>query len=522
MQFRSAVIAPVLFSLVAGAAWAADHKELTTVEVVQVPVYVTRDGSAVTGLTKGDFELSVNGRPQAIDYFDVVDFGAVPARAASPAVSAQAPASPVPIQQRRLYVLLFDLVYSTTSRISRAQVAADGYVDRAGDADFFAVATYTSNHGIQLMVPFTRDRVVVRRAIQHLDAPSTADPLRLAIEPTERAETVEPDKFAESADVQHFIADSAAAQLLGDPLRRRITDQIENLSALADRLAPIEGNRHVVLLTSGFDTTILHGSGPANTIVMSGSYAKPRQGWVMGMSDPTATHALKDMYARFARAGVFLDCIDVAGNRMSMSSSHESEGLSALARDTGGQVILNRNNLGEAIQHLADLQRVVYVLSFHARNTGREVNAISVKVRNANGAHVTHRPSYSAMLPKGSTTDGLRLADILENDIPQTGVTATISASGQSVDVTIPTRELLALSGRGTAEAEVLLYVYSGRSAVAFKHKKITIDAERAGTEPLHIGEAFDLPPGHYSAKVLLRVEGVDALGFARTEMNIE
>src|SRR5205807_2870821 len=135
-----------------------------------------------------------NGKPQELDYFDVID-------CAAPAVSAprQPDGAPPPlraVRQRRLYVLLFDLVYSTPKTIARAQVAADGYVEGAGDSDYFAVGTYTSNHGIQLMVPFTRDRIAARHAIQRLAAPSTSDPLRLAIEPAERAETFTPDKFA--------------------------------------------------------------------------------------------------------------------------------------------------------------------------------------------------------------------------------------------------------------------------------------------------------------------------------------
>jgi VWFA-related protein len=527
VQFRSAVIAPVLFSLLGATAF-ADRREVTNVEVVQVPVYVTRDGASVTGLTKDNFALFVNGKPQGIDYFDVIDFAAP----AAPAPM-QPEGTPPPlrdVRQRRLYVLLFDLVYSTPKTIARAQVAADGYVERAGDSDYFAVGTYTSNHGIQLMVPFTRDRVAARHAIQTLAEPSTSDPLRLAIQSAERAETVTPDKFAESAQTEQFIEDSVAAQMVKDPLRRLISDEVQDLSDFADRLSPIEGNRHVVLLTAGFDSTLVHGAGPANTIGFPQSFgrngqmnAPVRSGWKLGASEPGVTHALREMYGRFTRAGVFLDCIDVAGNRASMSSSHESEGLSILARDTGGQVVLNRNDLGEAIQHLANMQRVVYLLSFHARDTGRKDNAIAVKVRDVPAAQITYRPSYSTSLPKASTVDGLRLADILENDIPQTGVSTAVTTAGKNVDVEIPTRELLALAGHGTADAEVLIYVYSGRSVVGFQDKRVTIDPARAdATRPLHLVASFDLPAGRFTAKVLVRVEGADVLGFAHAEMNVE
>src|ERR1044071_9967816 len=60
--------------LVAVPAFAA-HREVQNVEVVQVPVYVSTALGVVTGLTRDNFDLTVNGKPQPIDYFDVIDFG---------------------------------------------------------------------------------------------------------------------------------------------------------------------------------------------------------------------------------------------------------------------------------------------------------------------------------------------------------------------------------------------------------------------------------------------------------------
>jgi len=522
------ILAPVLLLVLTLPLFAA-ARETHTVEVVQVPVYVTRDGASLRGLTRDNFELYVNGKPKPFDYFDVYDF------AAPPAAAAQAPGAPVPlrdVRQRRLYVLLFDLVYSTPRAIARARVAADAYVDGAGNADAFAVGTYTSNHGITLFVPFTRDRAAVRNAIQRMKETRQDDPLHLALAPVDRAEIIEPDKFAESDQVQQLIADSAAAQLIADPARRRIRDEIEALGDFADRLAVLEGNRHVVLLTSGFDTQLLTGVGPANTIgrgpglgPRSTMNADLRQGSSLGMSDSGVTRAAREMYAHFTRAGVFLDCIDVEGVRPGFSSSHESEGLSMLARDTGGQVVLNRNDLRAAMQTLTDMQRVVYVLGFHAGDSGRRDNKIEVKLRGVDGrVNVNYRPSYSTELPKASTSDALRIADILENDIPQTGLTTSMAVSGKSVSVEIPARELIALSAKPNAGADALLYVFSGHDVVAYKGKKISIDAARAdASKPVRFTETFDnLPPGRYVAKVLLRVDDVEALGFAHAPMDVE
>src|SRR2546423_420904 len=90
-------VAAVLISLAAQ----GQYRERVEVEIVDVPVYVTNNGAGVTGLTKDDFELFVNGKPQHIDYFDPIDFSAP-----APAVASEQPAAPRDIRDRRLFLLL--------------------------------------------------------------------------------------------------------------------------------------------------------------------------------------------------------------------------------------------------------------------------------------------------------------------------------------------------------------------------------------------------------------------------------
>src|SRR5260370_41417521 len=98
---------------------AAQVRENVTVEVVEVPVYVTSgNNQPVLGLTRDAFELFVDGRPQPIEYFDAIDFAKVPAPGAPTAVER-------PRRERRLYLLLFDLSFATPARIKPAQTAAE-------------------------------------------------------------------------------------------------------------------------------------------------------------------------------------------------------------------------------------------------------------------------------------------------------------------------------------------------------------------------------------------------------------
>src|SRR5256885_3522298 len=125
----------------------AQVRESMTVEVVEVPVYVTDSaGKPIRGLTRDAFELSVNGKPQPIESFDVVDVAA-------------APAAERPARERRLYLLLFDLAYATLDDVHHAQMSAAQLIEGdTYDDDLFAVAKYVPREGVQFLSAFVRSK----------------------------------------------------------------------------------------------------------------------------------------------------------------------------------------------------------------------------------------------------------------------------------------------------------------------------------------------------------------------------
>src|SRR5260370_12055371 len=168
-----------------------------------------------------------------------------------------------------------------------------------------------------------------------------------------------------------------------------------------------------------------------------------------------------------------------------MQSVSDNEALYMLTRDTGGEVVDRRNDLAGAMQHLVDMQRVAYVLAFNAPKTDRALNKIAVKLVDVpRGSHASYRDSYASEPDPPDSGDPLRLADIVMNDIPQTGVTMTETAETENgkatVDIEIAGSELVAQAAGMTIEGEVLLYVFAGSGAVAFDRKQITIQPRPA------------------------------------------
>src|SRR5207244_2702625 len=125
--------------------------------------------------------------------------------------------------------------------------------------------------------------------------------------------------------------------------------ELDNLADAAARLGALEGQKHVLFFTEGFDssrmTDIKVRAGPPQV-----------NDRLLGF--------MKRLHDTFASAGVMLDTIDIKGLRHTFTDL-DNEALYELSRGTGGRVVVNRNDFVEAIDTLTTAQSVVYVLGFH-------------------------------------------------------------------------------------------------------------------------------------------------------------
>ena len=495
-------------------------RDVTTVEVIEVPVYVTSRDSAMEGLARENFELLVNGKPQAIDYFDVVDFDAVGGQAPDP-------------RDRRLYLLLFDLDSRPRFTLDRARHAADRFVVEAGSANVFGVATIRGGR-LDLVAPFTRDREAIRFALRNLDVKSS-DPLHLAFQPRERTSgnlngREVAGRHSDLEDgLEASMEGSLMAELEEEPSRLRIGGRLEVLERLAAQLASLAGHKHVIFFSTGFDTTVMVGGQRATAMadlqrgpMDFSDFMAPKD--MLGIGAPRVSSRLlqgfERLAQRYARASVFLDAVDIAGVRSTLLDSGK-DGLYLIAQS--GQVVGNRNDLSQAIHDLTKKQQLVYVLGFHAPQTNRTSNAIRVRLRKVKGRpRLTYRRSYSTTRDTKSTE--LALADIVTNDIPQNGVSlladVSVEAGNANVTISVPGRELSAYTEPQTMQ--LLTYVFSGTRVIAFGGKRVRVDPAHLEDERTYsFHENFAMPPGTYTAKVLLVMEGSEARGFVRRDFSI-
>jgi VWFA-related protein len=499
---RSGRLKPVLtlaIALIAAPAW-AQLRESITVEVIDVPVFVIdRDGKPVRGLGREAFTLLIDGRARPIEYFDVIDFGV-----------AQAPAAVRrPQRERRLYLLLFDLTFKQTqvvAKLVRAQKAAEKAIEASNPStDLFAIATYSTSRGVQFVTPFLADRAAIKRALYTLSQSKAQDALGLEITPGERSmvDLLGPATDMASAEILDVVRGGVANQEMAVEEKKRVIEsQFDGLSELATRLAGLEGQKHVLLFTVGFEATLVH------DINRRGE--PPRV-------DARLMRILEEMHRRFQSAGVILDGVDIAGLRHTFNNL-SNDALFVLARGTGGQVVQNKNDLTAAITDLTTSQQIVYLLGF--RRTDNRPHRIDVRVNGApRGSDVFHRTGFGE--PQKLSVDALKLADIILNDIPQNGFAVDLNvALAADVVVRFHRAEVMPQLDPKVPQVDVLLYVFkaSGES-VASRAERISFEHQpKVESGDIEFRQRFDLEPGAYVAKALLRVAGTTSLGYARTD----
>jgi hypothetical protein len=325
----------------------------------------------------------------------------------------------------------------------------------------------------------------------------------------------EPEKFPEAA-FQAFALKLTEKDQEGH--RRDDQNRVTRyLGEFADRLAPIAGVKHVVLFAEG--------AAGGSELVTVGK-----------------------MHARFQAAGVILDAVELDGmavpnftssggrleegpyHRQLSSDNDKSASLYTLALETGGTVT-KHGDINEGLRALHDMQSVTYILAFRPKPSGKEHNAISVRVKGQRfGTTVTYRRGYSTKV-NASRSDGLFLADVLMNDIPQRGVTLDVAVKSETeaatVMASVPGPELLAHATTGNEVlVDMFLYVFNDRDfVVGWSYWRLKLDVEKGrdflAANPYSVQQRFDLVSGRYSAKALMRFVGADVAGFQRTDFEV-
>ena len=348
-----------LFGAVAAIAAAAAARETAqepprfggSVEVRRILLevrVVDAGGEPVPGLTGDDFEVSIGGRPVAVESVSFVPTSAAAAAAAESAGSLAAGPS-VAVREPRLVVVVFqtDINLYRIKGVVRMAPQAARFVRGLDAGDLVALLTFESH--LELRADFTPEREAVARLL------TTREILSGRLEPPPRtAPSV--GAFLDPEDADHAATLTEALEVIGRAL------------------APIPGPKTVVLFGWG-----LGRFNPGHPVIERGSY-----------------YPAIDALAA-ARASVF--SLDITS-----ADAHTLElGLRTVSHDTGGLYIKTYQFPDSAVDKLTRTISSYYELSLVPPEPPFGLEPFEVKVR-WRGAEVYYRRS----LPIAAADPNLR------------------------------------------------------------------------------------------------------------------
>lgn len=389
--------------------------------VIAVPVFVVdKNGKAVPGLTQDAFRIEDDGKPVPIVAFQAVDAGAPPLAPGGSQVTRAA--------ARRQFLFLFDLSFSTPDGVRRAREAAMQALDQGlAPGDLAAAATFGSS-GVKLLVGFTSDREQLRGAFEDLaglQRERRPDPLGLAFDMglkigedgglglTDRGDkSPRQTDFDEMLRAQLIQADKAERQIYAG----RVQTFLDGLEGLSKLLDSIQGRKQVLLLSAGFDPSVLGGVDGAQRAESTRSVTEGRL-WEVDTTahfgDTEATQQMGGLFNALAASDVVIHTLDVtglgagagaeAGGRGTGGAGRGSESLAQLALNSGGRFIKSTNDAASALREILDASRYYYVLAFEPREGGKkpgQLRRLKIKAT-GDGLKVSHRAAYT-LAPAGA------------------------------------------------------------------------------------------------------------------------
>ena len=537
------------------------------IDLVNVDVVVTdKKGVPVPGLSQADFTLTEDGVAQSVASFEAVTAPATAAAAPPPKPRVSHNSAPeVRAGTGRTFMVVFDDIHLSPHQAHRAKSAVAEFL-RSGVREGDRVSLVSTGGGAWWSTRMESGREELVAMLKRLDGrriPDTSpdrmsdyEAMRIHVFHDPQVEERVARRF-ETYGVSQRGASGGSESLaagMGDPMvrgrateiyfqsvaRNRITLQV--LQRVLLSLASTKGRKSLILVSEGFIydpnldefKEVIQASRRANVAI----YFLDTRG-LEGTS----------MYFT-AEFGPPLDNRDIGA---AMTENLEaSEGAESLASDSGGFSVKNTNDLTNGVKRIADESRNYYLLGYHPTNTASDgrFRKIEVKVAGKGGLKVRARRGYYARLPDGKVVaeNNKKKAPVGDPDIqaaldsPYEEAAIPLRMTSYVYDETLLGKAHVVVAaevdmrdfafeekdGRFVGTLDSLMIVAHRETGEFFRpsdqkiqmkllpatHKKILDEGYR-------IAHDFDLAPGGYQAKVVVRDKSRGAIGTVIHEFEV-
>jgi VWFA-related protein len=543
-----------------------------SVEVVRVEVVVTeKRGQPHTGLTRDDFVVLEDGKPQPIVQFQGF---ARPARGPlhpEPEPPSAGAGEEPPAEEQlpaRYIVLAVDDVHMDMANMVRAKKALVRFL-REDLRTEDQVALVTTSGAQALSQEFTTDRELLEHTLGRLSPqPRRAEWMTVPYLTDYQAELIEAgDPFALDAAVQEVLAEGvfqdqesaerearrkARAVLTEAVYNSRLT--LEALDSLCRGLAGVSGRKALFLVSDGFLTGLTVGSGLAfdiRRIVDAGT----RAGVVIYSLDTRGLVGSPGIVAASSAQRVQAQTAGLIESMRRRGDVAVTDAMNALAEDTGGFLVENRNDLRVGLREMLKDTETYYLIAYEPTNTRRDgsFRKIEVKVPGLKGVKVRARSGYYApddkrlLAAAGGSPDEARRNEqrraemqiALGSLAPINTIPVRLSADYASFDrestqlvvsgaIDVSTLPFVLRHGRRQATVESVAVVMNDEGEVlqTLETDRTSMDLEEADFERLRrtgipYEKAVPLEPGRYQVRLAVRQDATGLLGSAWQRVEI-
>ena len=522
------------------------------VQVVEVDVVVTdRNGRPVRGLTRDDFELSVDGEPVEITNFFESELLGQPAesadQAAPPAAEAEPAQAEAAAEPASLTVVLYmddaNLFPPYRSRLlRRLEKAVESW--RPLNARFM-FARFVNR--LEVVVPPTRDLDAILKA-----ASKRPKGLARAVRNQRSRQFTLEEINVNSRGCQNTGQLMALADTYAVEQANRAAIAADGLADLTSTLAGIPGRKAIVYMSDGlpqqpglsaFDYI-------AQVLCPNDPRIVPETNAAAQRHDETRRFQQLTAHANANRVTLFT--LDAGGIRTGLSQSMSFDGvapsyqndrlhwtniqggLQQLASETGGKALLNSNDLADLLEDVTEQLVSTYSLGFSPdeRRSG-EVRRLKVELapHAAQGRSVEYRRSYRDKTQDEQLAERLISAAYLGSTPNPLGIAVDLGATTprekkvhrQPVSIVVPGEAVLLVPGAGGPGGRLRLLLLAvdeekrGRTSV----RQMTVPVGPAGDVQATDGAfrfevSVSLAEGDYQVVVGVRDETTGEMSLVR------
>jgi VWFA-related protein len=503
-----------------------------------------KSGKVMPGLTKADFTIMEDGKPQQLSVFEFQKLDsdeplpAVPAskdvKAAGTTVAAAPKQAGIPLgkpkpvirfQDRRLVALLFDFSTMGIPEQSRAQKSALEFIhDQMKSADLVEIMT-AGTGPLKIEQDFTDDKDRLEEVIKafHIGTASELAGLGGDGDDTQGEDTG-----------AAFSADETEFNIFNNDRK------LATLESAAKLLAPFPEKKALLYFTSGIEQ-----SGNDNRAQLESAINAAKRANVafypIDARGLVASAPAGDASSGGGRGSSSFNGANVSRRGASRDNSQET--LSTLASDTGGRLFVDENDLSLGMQKARDDISSYYILGYYSTNgkTDGKYRRVTVKLNNNLQAKLDYKSGYfgEKEFKKFNSSDKesqLEQALMLGDPITDLSVSGELNYFRLARDryfvpfsVKIPGAEIALAKSKGHAQTE---FEFIGqmrdshtklvgivRDGIKIKLAEQT--AAQLSSRPIAYGTGFTVAPGTYTLKFLARENETGKMGTYETKFTI-